>query len=73
MNLKLERLMLRTVPLTLEQIVEETRRWPAEKVGELVGRLTEELHTSSPEIEATWKADPAHGFSTILPARRLFF
>ncbi len=49
--------MITTVPLTLEQIVEETRHWPPEKVGELVGRLTEDLHTSEPEIEAAWKAE----------------
>jgi putative addiction module component (TIGR02574 family) len=49
--------MLRIVPLTLEQIVEETRHWPPEKVGELVGRLTEDLHASDPEIEAAWKTE----------------
>ena len=43
------------MPMTLEQIVEETRTWPPEQIGELVGRLTEDLHTSSPEIEAAWK------------------
>ena len=43
--------------MTLEQIVEETRHWPPEKVGELVGRLTEDLHTSDPEIEAAWKTE----------------
>jgi putative addiction module component (TIGR02574 family) len=43
--------------MTLEQIVEETRHWPPEKVGELVGRLTEELHASDPEIEAAWKQE----------------
>ena len=46
-----------TVPLTLEQIIEEARHWPVEKVGELVGRLTEELHTSDPEIEVAWKTE----------------
>ena len=45
------------MPITLDQIVEETRRWPPEKVGELVGRLTEDLHTSDPEIEAAWKTE----------------
>jgi putative addiction module component (TIGR02574 family) len=45
------------VPLTLEQIVEEARHWPPEKVGELVGRLTQDLHTSDPETEAAWKAE----------------
>ena len=49
--------MITTVPLTLEQIVEETRHWSPEKVGELVGRLTEDLHTSDPEIEAAWKTE----------------
>jgi putative addiction module component (TIGR02574 family) len=43
------------VPMTLDQIVEETRHWPPEKVGELVGRLSEDLHTSDPEIEAAWQ------------------
>ena len=32
----------------LEQIVEETRHWPPEKVGELVGRLTGSLHAGEP-------------------------
>jgi putative addiction module component (TIGR02574 family) len=43
--------------MTLEQIVEETRNWPPEKVGELVGRLTEDLHGSDPETEAAWRAE----------------
>jgi putative addiction module component (TIGR02574 family) len=43
--------------LTLDQIVAETRNWPPEQVGELVGRLTEDLHASSPEIEAAWKSE----------------
>ena len=41
----------------MEQIVEETRRWTPEKVGELVGRLTEGLHASDPETEAAWKTE----------------
>ena len=45
------------MPITLDQIVQETRHWPPEKVGELVGRLTEDLHASAPEIEAAWKAE----------------
>lgn len=43
--------------LTLDQIVEETRHWPTEKVGELVGRLTEDLHASDPETEAAWQTE----------------
>ena len=49
--------MINTVPLTLEQIVEEARHWPPEKVGELVGRLTKDLHASDPETEAAWKTE----------------
>ena len=45
------------MPMTLDQIVDETRSWPPEQVGELVGRLTEDLHASSPEIEAAWKTE----------------
>jgi putative addiction module component (TIGR02574 family) len=45
------------MPLTLDQIVEETRNWPAEQVGELVNRLTDGLHASNPEIEAAWKTE----------------
>ena len=45
------------MPITLDQIVEETRHWPPEKVGELVGRLTEDLHASDPETEAAWKIE----------------
>ena len=45
------------MPLTLEQIVEETRRWSPEQIGELVGRLTEDLHTSAPDIDAAWKSE----------------
>ncbi len=36
--------MLRTVPIALDQILQETRHWPPERVGQLVGRLTEDLH-----------------------------
>ncbi len=43
--------------MTLEQIVEETRRWAPEKRGELVDRLTEDLHGSDPEIDAAWKRE----------------
>ncbi|MGH7940121.1 MAG: addiction module protein [Limisphaerales bacterium] len=45
--------------MTLDQIVEETRHWPPEKVGELVERLSEDLHTSDPEIEAAWQTEIA--------------
>ena len=43
--------------MTLDQIVEETRHWPPERVGELVGRLSDDLHASDPETEAAWKTE----------------
>lgn len=45
------------MPMTLDQIVEETKHWPPEKVGELLDRLTEDLHACEPEIEAAWKKE----------------
>ena len=56
LNSKPKRRSVIAVPLTLEQIVEETRHWPPEKVGELVGRLTENLH-ADPQLEAAWKQE----------------
>lgn len=53
------------MPITLDQIVEETRHWPPEKVGELVGRLTEDLHASDPETDAAWKAEIARRIEEI--------
>ena len=41
--------------ITLEQIVEETRHWPAEKLGELVDRLTQELNPADPEARLPGK------------------
>lgn len=41
--------------LTLDQIVEETRRLPREQVAELVDRLTFELRDEpDPENDAAW-------------------
>ena len=47
------------MPITLEQIVEETRHWPPEKVGELVDRLTEDPRLSDPETQAAWQTEIA--------------
>jgi len=43
------------MPMTVEQIVEEARRWPSEKVSELMDRLSRDLHAVDPEIDAAWK------------------
>ena len=65
--------------MTLEQIVEETRHWPPEKVGELVGRLTEDIHTSDPETNTAWKTEIARRIEEIqsgrakgIPAEKVF-
>jgi len=43
--------------MTVDQIIEETRQWPPEKVGELLGRLSEDVHASEPEVEAAWQTE----------------
>jgi putative addiction module component (TIGR02574 family) len=43
--------------MTIDEIVEEASHWPPEKVGELVGRLSEDLHAGESEIEAAWKTE----------------
>ncbi len=67
------------MPLTLEQIVEEARHWPPEKVGELVDRLTEELHPSGPDNEKAWKQEARRRLAEIengtvqgIPAEEVF-
>ena len=45
------------MPVTLEQIVAETRHWSPEQIGELVGRLTKDLHGIDPEVESAWLAE----------------
>ena len=46
------------VPLTLDQIVEETRQLPADVVAELVDRILLERHGGiEPEVESAWKRE----------------
>ena len=42
--------------MTLDQIIEEARHWPAERVAELVDRLTQQLQPE-PEIDAAWRTE----------------
>ena len=51
--------------LTIDEIVEEARHWPPEKVGELVERLNEDLHTCDPEIESAWQTEIARRIAEI--------
>jgi hypothetical protein len=46
------------MPLTVEQIVEETRHWPPARLAELVDSLSVELHRgATPEVVAAWKQE----------------
>ena len=46
------------MPMTLEQIVEETKQWPAEAVAELVDRIMIARHGGiDPAVDAAWKAE----------------
>ena len=51
--------------MTLEQILEEARHWPPEKVGELAERLTEDMHAGGPEIEIAWQNETARRIEEI--------
>ncbi len=43
--------------MTVEQILEETRDWPTDQVGELLDRLSIKLQVSNPEIDLAWKQE----------------
>jgi hypothetical protein len=46
------------MPLTVEQIVEETRHWPPARLAELVDSLSVELHQGiAPDMAAAWKQE----------------
>ena len=44
------------MPMTLDQIVTETRQWPPGQIAELVDRLTTELQPDA-EVEAAWRVE----------------
>jgi putative addiction module component (TIGR02574 family) len=49
---------METVPITLEQIVEETSQLPADVVAELVDRILLARHGGiEPGVEAAWKTE----------------
>lgn len=44
------------MPMTPDQIVEETRQWPADMVSELVDRIMVAKHGGlAPEVDAAWR------------------
>ncbi len=57
------------MPITLDQIVEETRHWSPEKVGELVERLSGDLHACDPEVETAWQTEVTRRIEEIQSGR----
>ncbi len=53
------------MPISMEQIVEETRHWPPEKVGELLDRLSGDLHACDNDTEVAWQAEIARRIEDI--------
>jgi putative addiction module component (TIGR02574 family) len=50
--------MISSVPITLEQIVEETSQLPADVVAGLVDRILLAWHGGiEPDVEAAWKTE----------------
>jgi len=50
--------MFLPMPMTLDQIVEETRQLPTDVVAELVDRILLARHGGiEPEVEAAWKTE----------------
>ena len=46
------------MPITLDQIVDETRQWPTDVVAELVDRILLARHGGiEPEVASAWKAE----------------
>ncbi len=41
----------------MEEILQEARTWPPEMVGELVERLTADLHRGRADVDAAWRAE----------------
>ena len=56
------------MPMTLDQIIDEARQWPAEQVAELVDRLTQQLQ-ATPEIDAAWRNETRRRLAEIESAQ----
>lgn len=53
-----KRRIMNSMPMTLDQIVEETRQLPADVVAELVDRILLARHGGiEPDTEAAWKTE----------------
>ena len=61
---------LYTMPMTLDQIVEETRQLPREQVAELVDVLTLSLHQAiDPSVEEAWKKETSSRVQEIMEGK----
>jgi hypothetical protein len=50
--------MFQTMPMTVEEIVEETSQWPEDVVADLVDRIMIAKHGGGdPGIESAWKVE----------------
>lgn len=59
--------------MTVEQIMEETRRLPRDQLAELVDRLTVELHQGiDPGVEDAWRAETRRRVAEIESGRAEF-
>jgi len=46
------------MPMTIEEIVEETKQWPGDVVTELVDRIMLAKHGGiDPKVDAAWRAE----------------
>ena len=58
------------MPMTLDQIVEETRQLPREQVAELVDVLTLSLHHAiDPSVEEAWKKETSFRVQEIMEGK----
>lgn len=58
------------MPMTLDQIVEETRLLPREQVAELVDVLTLSLHQAiDPAVEEAWKKETSFRVQEIMEGK----
>jgi putative addiction module component (TIGR02574 family) len=58
--------MFRAMPMTLDQIVEETRQLPTDVVAELVERILLARHGGiEPEVASAWKSEIARRMTEI--------
>ena len=62
--------MVLRMPMTLDQIIEETRQLPRVQVAELVDTLTLSLHQAiDPSVEEAWKKETSRRVQEIIDGK----